>query len=420
VAAKAGKTVVWGDGRRDDTAGIQALLDSEVPVVRLAPPAVAYLISKPLLIHSHQALVLDRFTRVKLAPKSDCLMVENADQENGNTNIAVQGGIWDMDNMSQTPNPLAVPPAALLAQKTYLPGTYLGIGMRFDNVENLSLSGLTIKDPVTFSIQLARARQFTVDDVTFDFNMGNPIPGNMDGIHLDGGCRFGRITNLKGRTYDDLVALNADDGIDSPCWGPIEDIVVDGIFAEGAHSAVRILSNHSWMRRISISRVFGTFYQYGIGITNIFPAEPSDGLFDQIALHDIFAAKSPRLPVFQKDDHPVFPIVWVERGSRIGTLSVSNLHRRETCTSVECIGVAKGASIQRLYASSCSYANEAGGSPAFLGNEGEIGSLVLDGIRTAGEPVLDNRGRIGELVQDGARTAAVPSLPPPEKARWRY
>jgi polygalacturonase len=347
-------------------------------------------------------------------------MVENADPERGNENVSVRGGIWDMDNMSQTPNPFARPGPELRAQKEYRAETYLGIVMRFDNVRNLAVSGVTFKDPVTFCVQIARATRFTVDDVTFDFNRGNPVPGNMDGIHVDGGCRFGRISNLKGTTYDDLVALNADDGIDSPCWGPIEDVTIDGIYAEGAHSAVRLLSNHSWVRRIQISNVFGTFYQYGIGITNIFPGEPSDGLFDEIAIRGIHASKAERLAVYLKDDHPVFPIVWVERGCRVGTLSISDLHRRETCTPVECIGVALGAMVQRLFVTSCSWVDETGRAAGFLGNEGEIESLVLSSVRAESGPVLDNRGRIGELLVDGRRIRRPPRAAAPQKPRWRY
>jgi hypothetical protein len=388
--------------------------------VRLPSPPRYYLVSRTLRIHANQSLELDRFTRVRLAPGSNCLMLENAGQEAGDANIAVRGGIWDMDNLRQAPNPLAVPPEALKAQTTYVAATYLGIGMRFVNVRGLTLQGLTFKDPVTFCMQLALVRDFTVEDVTFDFNLGNPIPGNMDGIHVDGGCRFGRIANLKGTTYDDLVALNADDGIDSPCHGPISDVEIDGIFAEGAHSAVRILSNHSPVERIAIRGVHGTFYQYVVGITNIFPGEPSDGVFDAIVISDVFAAKAERKAMFLKDDHPVFPIVWVERGCRVGSLSVRGLHRRETLVPVECVAVARGASVRSLYAGGCSWRNDTGTPAAFLGNEGDIGSLVLEAIDAGGDRVLDNRGTIGRMVADGERIDAVPATDPPAVPRWRY
>ena len=106
---KAPKTKIYGDGIHDDTAGIQQALDSGVSAVYLPPPAKHYLISRTLKIHSHQSLVLERFTVIRLAPKSDCLMIANDDQEGGNEDISVAGGIWDMDNMSQSPNPFRAP-----------------------------------------------------------------------------------------------------------------------------------------------------------------------------------------------------------------------------------------------------------------------------------------------------------------------
>ena len=51
-----------------------------------------------------------------------------------------------------------------------------------------------------------------VDDLTFDYTTCNPIFLNMDGVHLDGWCHHGKISNLRGMCFDDMVALNAADG----------------------------------------------------------------------------------------------------------------------------------------------------------------------------------------------------------------
>ena len=50
----------------------------------------------------------------------------------------------------------------------------------------------------------------------FDFNHGHPWALNMDGVHFDGCCHHLRIANLRGTCFDDMVALNANDGICSP------------------------------------------------------------------------------------------------------------------------------------------------------------------------------------------------------------
>ena len=95
-----------GDGVTDDTMAIQARLDSGVSCVYLPPPEKHYLISRTLKIGSNQELRLDRFSVIRLAPKSDCPMIENRGYVGGDDkHIALTGGIWDMANLEQSPNP---------------------------------------------------------------------------------------------------------------------------------------------------------------------------------------------------------------------------------------------------------------------------------------------------------------------------
>ncbi len=52
--------VVAGDGRNDDTAGLQAALDSGAAAIFLPQPPQRYLISKSLRLHSGQTLIAER------------------------------------------------------------------------------------------------------------------------------------------------------------------------------------------------------------------------------------------------------------------------------------------------------------------------------------------------------------------------
>ena len=143
----------------------------------------------------------------------------------------------------------------------------MGCIMTFDHVTRFSIHDLTMKNPVTYCLRMAYMQYFTVENIRFDQNLGNPTAENMDGIHIDGGCRFGSIRNIQGTCYDDMVALNANDCYD----GPIEDIHIDGVFGEHSLRGVRLLATKSVMARISISNVFGTFYQNAIGLTYFYP-----------------------------------------------------------------------------------------------------------------------------------------------------
>lgn len=382
--------ILYGDGIQDDTKAIQALLDTRKSLVYLPAPKVCYLISGTLYIHSNQELRLDRFATVKLASGSDCIMLSNASEDDkGNENILVTGGIWDMNNMGQSPNPIHVPHIPSQELPTYgserYGPRYLGVAMRFQKVKNFFIKALTVKDPVTFGIQMACITQFTVDDITFDYRQGNPQLRNMDGVHLDGYCYFGRITNLKGTCFDDLLALNADDG-----WrGPIGDIEVDGIFSDKGHSAVRMLSAGSPVRRISVSNVFGTYYQYCIALSKYFDDYLPFGEYDQISLRNIYAAKAFRYPDFYTADDYVYPLIWIEKELRIGHLVISELHRREEQVDISTIYIGENTSIKNMAVTHSSYTNDVGCAP-FIENHGAVEHLYMRDTAVPVCPLIEN------------------------------
>ena len=407
------KPTLYGDGIHDDTAALQALLDEKTAYVKFPLPKVCYLISAPLRVHSGQELHLDRYCHIKLMPNSNCVMLVNADPENGNKNITVTGGIWDMNNLEQAKNPLhfdfpgnpadrgrlfchyelASNPAPFDGNREALldfhPDTYYrGVAVSFLNVENLRIARLTIKDPVTFSIMLNVVKHFTVEDITFDFNYGNPWAVNMDGVHLCGNCHFGVIRNIKGSCYDDMVAINADEGVP----GPITDIQVDGLFADDCHSAVRLLSANQPVERISISNVYGTYYQYCIGITRYYAG--TNGYFDGIVLKNIFASKAPRHSVYRKDGSFVYPFIWVQSGLTVRNISIENVYRKEKNMAVETIGIDKRATVKNMVLNNIVQENLLPEQFPLLWNKGVVENLSTTGLRAQGGEVLVNDGEI--------------------------
>ena len=377
--------MLYGDGIHDDSNAIQELLDHQ-SCVRLVTPEHCYLISRPLKVHSNQQLALDRFCQIKLADKSDCRMLENADPETGNANIEITGGIWDMNNMGQSKNPIHFPNPER--------PSYDGIAMFLKNVKNVRVAGLTMKDPITFAITLNIADQFTVEDITFDFNYGNPWAVNMDGVHLDGHCYFGVIRNLKGSCYDDMVALNADEGV----GGPIRDIEIDGLFSRDCHSAVRLLSLEYPVENISIHNVYGTFYQYCIGLTKYLEG-PAKGFYDGITLREIYASKATRHTVYQKDGTFVYPLIWAERGLTIKNLTITDLYRQEKTTDVETIGIDPTAHIESLHLDRIVQENHLGKPITLLRNQGKIDTLSLGSLRANGDTEIQNEGEILKIAK---------------------
>lgn len=391
---------LYGNGIQDDTLAIQELLDSKSGAVYLPCPKNKYIISKPLIIHSNQSLVLDRFTLIQLMPGSNCLMLQNAPDGKGNENISVTGGIWDLNNTQQAGDPMEVNgevfhEAVKNSDHRHYLDLYAGVIMRFQYVKNLYVHNLTMRNPITFCIQATGLYQFTINEITFDFTTCNPKWVHMDGVHLDGGNHFGRISNLKGTCYDDLVALNADDFI----HGEMAHITVDGIYSEDCHSAVRLLSAGSRISNIHITNVHGTYYQYTIGLTKFFHDIHKNGQFNMISLSNIYASKATRHSHYCKDDQQIYPVIYIEKNVHIGYISVDNFHSCEWTTSASRIGVEKSASVDNLSITNSSYENHMSDSSPFIKNNGVLKKVYLSNVDVAVEEEVINEGIIDTIIK---------------------
>lgn len=366
-----------GDGVADDTAAIQERLDSGVSCVYLPPPAKNYLISRTLRIGSGTELRLDRLTVIRLAPKSDCPMLENTCFRGGGTNsfVAVTGGIWDADNVRQTGNFMQTPDLRKKMPKAFDPDWFIGMAMRFCHVENMTLRGVTVRNPVTYGIEFGKAAYVTVDDVTFDYRTWNPVPLNLDGVHLDGFCHHFRITNLRGTCFDDMVALNANDGICSPEEGPITDVDIDGLYCDYCHSAARLLSAGAELKRVTIRNVHGNFYCYTVGLTHYFPQKPR-GTMDDIVISDVFASKAIGPGKMDCQFRRQMPVIQVEGPNDIGSLTIERVHRNERTLPADTIGIDAQATVRRLTVRDCKMDNRLGRPIRFLGLDGRVGTLV--------------------------------------------
>lgn len=355
---------LYGNGVDYDTDALQDMIDHTNGAVVLPMPEVCYLIDRPLKLHSHMELQLPRYCTIRLADNKNCHLLEVDDPDVEHTDIRVQGGIWDCNNQGQLPNPFLVPHEAF--------PHYNGIGIFLTNIKHLVLTDMTIKDPTTFACTLDRVSYFTVQNIRFDFNRGNPRPANMDGIHLDGNCHYGEIRNLQGTCYDDLVALNADEGSD----GPITHITVDGIYTQECHSAVRMLTVKNELSHIHITNVHGTFYQYCIGITKYYDGETT-GFFDALVLDNIHASKSTRYAYLHINEELalhgyVYPLIFIEGGTRVKSLSIQDLYRVEQKVACSTVYVGSTAVIDNLSVRNCCVENQLEEDIVLFDNAGTV------------------------------------------------
>ena len=378
-----------GDGVRDDTEAIQARLDSGAACVYLPPPKDHYVISRTLKIGSEQELRLDRFTRIRLAPQSNCPMLENRTYRAGtgtNVFVAVTGGIWDMDNQNQRGNFMQDPELAKSAPTKFDPDFFFGMSMRFCHVERLTVRGVTVRNPVNYGIEFGHVSYVTADDVTFDYRQGNPTLLNMDGLHFDGFCHHLRITNLRGTCYDDMIALNANDGTCSPEEGPISDVDIDGLYCDYCHSAVRLLSADAPVSRVTIRNVHGNFYVSAVWLTHHFWDRPAPGRFDDIVISDVFAAKAIPPPDVDGPWRRSLPLIYVEGVANIGSLVMERIFRDERTLTAPTFGIDRREThVDSLVIRDCRMTNRLGGPIRFFDNKGTVDSLVNEGNTFVGE-----------------------------------
>lgn len=368
-----------GDGAADDTEAIQQRLDSGASLVYLPPPRRHYLISRTLVVGSNQELKLDRFTIVKLASGSNCPMLENRAYRGGrDVRIAVTGGIWDADNVHQIGNFQQRPGGREDAPKSFDPEFFFGMAMRFNHVEEMRVSGLTVRNPVSYGIAFGHAAYVVVEDIAFDYKTWNPIPLNMDGVHFDGCCHHLRVSNLRGTCFDDMVALNANDGICASEEGPIHDVDIDGLHCEYCHSAVRMLSAGAPLGRVTVRNVHGHFYCYTVGLTHYFPQKPR-GRFDDIVVTDVFASKADVPPECGGEEYRnPMEVIHLQGPIDVGSLVVERLYRDEDCLPASTIGVDEQATVENLAVRDCRQTNRLDQPIAFLSNRGRVDCFLAE------------------------------------------
>lgn len=176
-------------------------------------PSGEYVIEEPLIIHSNTHLQLAPDTILRLPDDGVFSLIENdgLKGEHENHNIRIEGGVWDGTNLQCERKFLApgesYTDGGTFNKERYFRNDYLGLLMRFVHCRNLYIGNLTVKDPLSFGMQLADTVEFTVENIHLNYNCKKR---NMDGVHITGPARFGCIRNIHGIANDDQVALTAD------------------------------------------------------------------------------------------------------------------------------------------------------------------------------------------------------------------
>ena len=160
-------------------------------------------------------------------------------------------------------------------------GDWRGIGILLANVSQFSIENLRIVDSHGWGISLEACSFGRVAQIEFDATMSKVVDGlrqnmeNQDGVDIRNGCHHITVTDISGRTGDDIVALTA--------------IATKGDLPGGSLRTTHVMHN-DWSRRerdihdIVIRNVVG--YSNLCWMVRLLPANASiwnvviDGLMD--------------------------------------------------------------------------------------------------------------------------------------------
>ena len=184
-----------------------------------------------------------------------------------------------------------------------------------------------------------------------------------------------------------MVALNSDEGSN----GPITHIEVDGIFCEGCHSAVRLLTRLNRVEHIHIHNVHGSFYQYCVGFTDLDKSIPGDyiGYFNNILLKNFHISKAPRIPIHHKDGMGHFPMIWFEDGTSYGNIIVRNINREERVNDIPLVTAEKTTKVDYLKLEDIVQQDSQIEIPAMVMLRGTINKLSTENLVTdTGEAIV--------------------------------
>ena len=373
--------MLYGDGKHDDTLALQEMLDKK-GIITIERPGT-YLISKTLIIHSDTRLVCAPGVILLAAPYSKCALIENehfADASAKDYNIEILGGIWDgnCDNMGLD----AVYEALHREDDPYSPSLFKGKLLRFAHVDHISLEKLTVKNPVSYGIQIAASRGFVVRDIYFDYNWHF---GTTDGVHINGPSCDGVIENLYGTTNDDMVSLTTiDESHAEISMGEISNISIRNVSAKNGYSGIRLLSAGNFaIKRIHICGVYGDYRHNAVLKSHHYTRPGTSIWFDDITLEHIHASKS-ATPLADDcfclwEDNAIekLPVIWLEEGIHAGNIILRDISRHETApTHAPLVQIDPTAKINRLFAENISQTTAPGIDAPLWSNGGDIKDLI--------------------------------------------
>ena len=212
---------------------------------------------------------------------------------------------------------------------------------------------MTVRNPVSYGIQIGDVVGFITRDLYFDYNWHF---ATTDGVHINGPACNGVIENLHGTTNDDMVSLTTyDEPHAEVSLGEIANVYIHNITARNGYSGIRLLSGEDCaLRSVHIDGVYGTYRHHAVVISN-HNERPGSVWFDDIMIENIHASKSDTplgegcSLIWEKNaDKNAF--ICFGKGARCGNVTVRDVSRHQKqSTQSHLFSFDETCEIDRLY-----------------------------------------------------------------------
>ena len=337
--ARLDSNVLTGGGT-DDTDAIQAALDQAPRLGHLRLVMDGAALVRGLTIHPNTTIECPNpACGFFLADGANRSIVRNAHPSAGeivDRNISILGGTYNHNRRKQL---------------HHTPDGRWVYGLEFLGVEQLTLRDVVVRDQRTFAVVVSNFRRVHMEHISILLE-DRVLDQNEDGLHFFGPGQFLTLRDIQGSSCDDFIALNADDcatrdkdgkwvnagGPDAVIsFGPITDVLIDGVQVDEATHVIRLLSRVSSIDRVVIRNVMGRYRHFGIHMNpwrteggnvgsvvfdtiDLRPVESSDPCFFLFSIggkHESIAIRNLR---WQTRD--ARRMIWIEPGAQVGTLTL--------------------------------------------------------------------------------------------------
>jgi polygalacturonase len=249
-----------------------------------------WIVKSAIKLPSHTTLLLVG-AYLFLADNANCALIQNSDYVEGNTDIHVVGvggarldgnpnhqartvdgrdvEIWmeqqGMRLSRATTEAIGNMSVAEFEKKRATAGARRGYGIRFYNVEDLTIQGLTVGPTNFFAVRAERLKNVRISQITLAQDGSEP---NQDGIHIVGPAERVVISDIIGTCGDDAIAIDTAMPLVGDQW--YEDNLPRDVRRAGAGPITGVTINNVVIRNRWCTGILRTLAAPGYPIDGIY------------------------------------------------------------------------------------------------------------------------------------------------------